>query len=1657
MSQQPIQPPAQSHFQQLVQQPAQQVIPQPVQPPRDYFQRTQVTLIEKTPFESRANPFVDKGHPDFLRMEKYFLSLLRNTSLTISQILDKTFEPHEIRLFEPANRPPELVKLQKDNAIRYHKLLQTRFKDHVPSLQLKMAFLYFGLPVAPMKPGGSQDHLLMDLDVDEDTITFETDPLKFLDYYEERSYGDPDKRVFEPLFPENPPIQVFSSMNLRGGALPAVASRSTATGVGVSVEEHKPVRVYGYQGSISTDTGYENLVAAIDQVLGVKSKYNYVICLEVWNTSTPTTAPVGQANGMVYHLNTKPESNDPLVSLIRHWFNRSTESNNYSCFVHFDMEKHPTFYQPADGLDRYVIRVWDDAKKNMAYMKTPGNIGSTHKANQIDYDYVRALQTLFPQFPHAYLQFLSGAEGLTYGLLDPPPEVWKKMAKEFTKGGQLPLLSFNTINIPNDYIPILIPGYYKYKTDFQSSRSTSSNRPTTLKLKDLQTDRTNGDRVGLEIILDSLTVAYPHAMRSIQKIGIDVWLPGHDFINHTIEPCRIDIVNTEIGLKTISDWRFAIHRFQMPRVHSTFQNLSVVARPVFQTYRIHTNQGGTARQVSIDINRNTLDDFVAAVHNALFPNYSGEEGDFLHLVQSTWGTNKMDFVFTNDTTEAEWKWIVRHITEPDITVTIENWTSHWFIDDDKTTWGPRYDNMNATKLSSRFESPVRPHTFSQPMNHLFRNSGNTFGDAGRVKVLRDRFFWDTPKIFTNPTKPAFPILAAPVETIIRTGDDVPGFTTAMRTPGEVARLEREVHTLRGNLLDRIRECPYIDCPRYFPFSDAVGLDQHLREDHTTLRCFLCVKEKHLLPYYDSGAIRQHFLEEHYDEIVSSGTPGGSRLNKAKPRHCNRCGRNLAKLYNPKDQENHDRLCKIGEKTLKEWCMLCGKVINNPQAGCQCGLTLRDFFDPGNYCGTCGLGYDINMNVAYRTNHRNHCRRPGGSEDDCCYNCGIVLVDKSWSEKQRHISSCAETSRNGFWRSSGLQDDIHETSIKNRDDISQAPIKNPERPSDTIPDIIGALGTGTKRRRSRASRKRAEKDGTKSKKNDKIEKDKKKSKEGERKNEKVDQPIHSGFGISSWNSGAISKDGPSRPFDNKSGPGSTPNVTIKPFWDSDSDVSMTNSGESVSQQETLGKRKRPAVNDPWYAKPINTESKLEEEYSEVSAESDPIDNLEPDAPRTPAKRSSSKKPSRAKEAVEEASSAAAESEFEEVGSDYNPDLEDLFAHPENYARPVMSLPPDMERMRQVARESKERELAFERQIAERVAARQSSSWRTSSAPFRTEPTPFGTESTLFTSTQPTTSGSNLFGTPSTSVLFGEPPVSGTTSTSLFATSNPFTRPTISDPFDLESSTSWQGSSISSSRVSTPAPPSTAQTQTTTATRPTSRRSGRTTTTRTPAAGSGSTRRASSGSGSGSGSGSKSGDSWQSTYESDGADLDDATRAAYENRRRSASRRGRSANRGGRRYRQADYQPSDVVDIPIAASATGESEGSTTGEGETPTTGESEERPATTGESERPTTAGETEASATAEETEASATAEETEASATAEETEASATAEETEAPVTPKETEAPVTPKETEAPVTPEETEAPATGESEAPATRSRTRAQARAAASREAGSEGGQE
>lgn len=159
-----------------------------------------ILVYQNVPLEQRARPDITPSDPKWQEMLSYFNTLMSNS--TLDQILKDHFTPHELRKFMPTIDEP-FAKWQQEDTKLFQRTLETRFRGVLPTLQMKMTMLYFGLPVAPMKFGGNQWVTSGDLDEPEDEVFIERDPLAFLDSYKERTYGLP------PRSKSNQKLQVY--------------------------------------------------------------------------------------------------------------------------------------------------------------------------------------------------------------------------------------------------------------------------------------------------------------------------------------------------------------------------------------------------------------------------------------------------------------------------------------------------------------------------------------------------------------------------------------------------------------------------------------------------------------------------------------------------------------------------------------------------------------------------------------------------------------------------------------------------------------------------------------------------------------------------------------------------------------------------------------------------------------------------------------------------------------------------------------------------------------------------------------------------------------------------------------------------------------------------------------------------------------------------------------------------------------------------------------------------------------------------------------------------------------------------------------------------------------------------------------------------------
>ncbi|RYP05088.1 hypothetical protein DL764_004049 [Monosporascus ibericus] len=1098
---------------------------------------TRVNLPPKVPFGERVNPLIKQTDDAFIERERYFERLLQSVYLTIENILEANFNEHEIALFTPASGPPDIVKSQKEHSIRYQRLLDTLFKGKVPSLATKMAILWFGLPVAPMKIGPTQDVTPCDLDFLEDQVTETPDPLKFLENFTVRTFGDPTRSVKSAEFFKTAPTQEFTSMkaskvastgeamSLRGGSLETLPRPRDRRPLGLikrafdydpygsgqdsededdddgpegqlkleaqqtlvtadTSSETDNLRILGYQGAALSPRDYRCFVVAVDLLLGMKWQLDYDIYagfFELHSDGSPKgPTAVEWVKGKVYREEQKSLS--PIYNALKKYINMETGTKvgrhapQYAVFVHYAKEDHPSAPEPVDDERGYVVNLVEGSTGNTAYMRLPGNVNANHKPNQYSGTYAEAIKVLFPEPPKSNwtYEIQSGATGAltpghSFGWLDPPPAVWER----FSNFDKPRAIALTTSDLYTKNVPILVSGFHTYGKEYNKLENSIAEDGVQIHKNDSE------DRKNLTKVWEAVQESNP-ALRDYKDLeGLDVWIPGEQFLVPDVKPGRISKLQQHpFSQIALDGWRTIVQGYDARHHHAGSDNLSIVARPVFKEYRLRPQPTARNEQwFNIDINNLTLAQFKEFVQGNIFSRWKENPELCLYMMPGTWQRTQVTAAIRPETTDEEWTWIVRHITEPDIIISLQPFCENGWKD---FQWGPRYDRAKVLELSSYKESGIDevkntqrtqpPGTefgqgsstgsnaasasnFVTALDNTFAKSENNETSADRAARLRHALYWRTPEIFADPTRPAMPLHGAPVESVIRTGPYMPGVTIAMRTPTEVARLQREVHSLRNQLLDRTRECPYADCRTGpFSFEDAEGLDQHLREEHRVLKCLLCITDETLLPHYDQQSIRKHFMTRHYSDLkelfsqdgVPQGTKGKAKasgeetfreflgsnaldtINKDKLmlfHFCDRCGRDQFLLEDPADRRHHDKVCEVltnsRERTdniLRDtFCKFCGRkqVVAANRKGhvpCKCGQKKKDAFDPGNVCSKCGLNYADEENPMarpYREIHENLCRKPSGDMWQFCGFCGFALLGAGDLVKRNHLYSCEQ--------------------------------------------------------------------------------------------------------------------------------------------------------------------------------------------------------------------------------------------------------------------------------------------------------------------------------------------------------------------------------------------------------------------------------------------------------------------------------------------------------------------------------------------------------------------------------------------------------------------------------------------------------------------------
>ncbi|KAI0430104.1 hypothetical protein F5Y09DRAFT_356292 [Xylaria sp. FL1042] len=909
-----------------------------------------ITILQpKTPFKERADALISFKHEKFQKVENYFSSLLSTSGLPIDSIIEGTFDDHEITLITPHAGPPDIVRWQMRNAQRYHENLETKFKGHTDTLAFKLACLYFGLPVEPLRSGTTSFLSLPDPGPLEKEVAPKPNPLKFLEQYSNEDEPVPREKILslrgggdfllneiDNIVTYNPTDPFFQSKGStkRPTALDELAIDEVVRHSRRVIPDATPkIRLYGWQGAVDTTLRYGDFVSSVDKLISNWDKKDRLFYLDVFE-AIPTSKYVETVRGALYHGEDKAWDVDAVWEALQKYFG-DVDDCHYVCFVRPFTEgraRHPDRYKPTKT-DKGVIEIENAENKDVAYMRVPSNIHMSHKPHQFSMEYMHAMQFHFlPHPPHASVTYQGGVDGEAYQYLDPPSELWEDFIAAESELDLPKKITFNLEQLDKESCQTVIPGVPWLHGD-KVSRSG---------LREGKTDarRASDTLEGVYGVVQNSTLKEASSLRK-ECNGLEIWRRGTDFKDFRESPKRVTITRSTKSPKTLESWQEFLNTIP------DNEPLCLVVRPVYKSYRLLSPD--SKEEVSLQLNELDLQNFKAIVHNRLYEDYDPKNRlQVIVLGSANLGSYQAELTIRHNTTEDEWQWIRRNIIESELIVFIDDQNNGWKIPKN-STWGPRYIAQNyADNKSIPTETEIEPashirgayakqavsvnnvgsdsgkstppipesatisawHThhpvFASPgqpsggntipikrkegtrtdakrnsvLDYVFRNSKNTADEAERMRELRSRTFTSVSSIFTDPLKPVMPPYGLPLESVIKTGPSMPGVSIAMLTPTEVLRLQQEVHSLRFQLLDRTRECPYADCDRYFTFSDGEGLDRHIREDHNTLRCFLCDKNQHLLPHYNADQIKKHFVAEHLDEILRA-YGGVAQIQKAK--------------------------------------------------------------------------------------------------------------------------------------------------------------------------------------------------------------------------------------------------------------------------------------------------------------------------------------------------------------------------------------------------------------------------------------------------------------------------------------------------------------------------------------------------------------------------------------------------------------------------------------------------------------------------------------------------------------------------------------------------------------------------------------------------------
>jgi hypothetical protein len=395
---------------------------------------------------------------------------------------------------------------------------------------------------------------------------------------------------------------------------------------------------------------YNHFVTQADRLLSNWTRADRAITVDIFEAGT--RGIIESTTGMSTHNTSTAPDDDPIWLLLQKYFGSADAAGEHVVFVRpGDDGDAPDSYEPVGRRAGIVVQIENEELGEVAYMRVPEELKVEHRPHQFSQEYTNAMLVLQAQnWPHAWVDFHDGLAGHTYQILDPDGGLWDEVI-EAQGQKNVSRLRFKYHPIDKRVVPILVPGYPRSR-DFEGDSSTE------LTIDDLVLKNSEADNVGPSKIIGVIRAA----TKGIDVDGFEIWAPAYHFNDDEERPTRIT---------NLEEWQ----KFLGSQVLPTNQAFGLVVRPVYNTYILRRSDNENVKN-DCDVNKFTLNAFRGFVRSQLYNDYDGRN-DVIVLDPINQQSFQADFAIRPETTDAEWKWIRRNITEPNLKVSLERWDNAW--------------------------------------------------------------------------------------------------------------------------------------------------------------------------------------------------------------------------------------------------------------------------------------------------------------------------------------------------------------------------------------------------------------------------------------------------------------------------------------------------------------------------------------------------------------------------------------------------------------------------------------------------------------------------------------------------------------------------------------------------------------------------------------------------------------------------------------------------------------------------------------------------------------------------------------------------------------------------------------------------------------------